>query len=132
MRANKIFWDHIPSAPKWGTYIKSAPLWGTWNVISKNFVCSHILDSPPYKPNLYAWKISKSFTYRVKNESDFKIAILSFRAYFCRGYGKALIYIRVCQKSIFLSNQFSQVGYVWEYVSGCTTFFFRIFEQKLS
>ena len=42
------------------------------------------------------------------------------------------IYTRVCQKSIFLSNQFSQVGYVWEYVSGCTTFFFRIFEQKLS
>ena len=27
----------------------------------------------------------------VKNDNDFKIAIFSFRANFCRGYGKALI-----------------------------------------
>ena len=56
---------------------------------------------------------------------DFSKKIFEFFFHKC-------LLLRVCQKSIFLSNQFSQVGYVWEYVSGCTTFFFRIFEQKLS
>ena len=41
-----------------------------------------------------------------------------------------LLYVRVCQKSIFLSNQFSQVSNGCEYITGCTKKNFRIYEQK--
>ena len=39
---------------------------------------------------------------------------------------------RVCQKSIFLSNQFSQVSNRCEYITGCTKKIVRIYEQKPS
>ena len=40
--------------------------------------------------------------------------------------------IRACQKSNFLSNQFSQVSNGCEYITGCTKKIFRIYEQKPS